>query len=150
MTVIDAISSMNGYGWVALGLSVLLAEIMIVGTGHLLWIGIAALLASVIAWLGLPWTVQWLAFALLSVAGAVGWYIRQRLKARHPDAADALNDRAGHLVGREAQVVEPIVDGRGRIRLGDATWLVSGPDLAVGSRVKIVAANGVLLEVMPL
>ena len=148
--MIEAIMGLGGYGWLALGLAVLLAEVLIVGTGHLLWIGIAAVLAAVLAWLGLSWTVQWVAFALLSIAGAVGWHSRQRRKARHPDAADALNDRAGHMIGREAQLVEPIVDGRGRIRLGDATWLVSGPDLAAGSRVKIVAATGVLLEVMPL
>ena len=37
---------------------------------------------------------------------------------------------------------EPIREGRGRIRLDDTFWLVAGPDLPSGTRVKIVSSTG--------
>jgi NfeD-like C-terminal, partner-binding len=47
-------------------------------------------------------------------------------------------------------LVEPIVNGRGRIRLGDASWTVTGPDLSAGATVEITGADGVVLQVRPL
>ena len=42
---------------------------------------------------------------------------------------------------------EPIRDGIGRLALDDTVWRVQGPDLAAGSRVRIVEADGALLKV---
>jgi len=41
----------------------------------------------------------------------------------------------------------PIQEGRGRIRLDDTVWRVSGPDLPAGSRVKVVSVHGTELHV---
>ena len=38
-------------------------------------------------------------------------------------------------------------EGRGRIRLGDTLWRVSGPDLAVGTRVRVTAVRDTELVV---
>ncbi|MGI9504126.1 MAG: NfeD family protein [Geminicoccaceae bacterium] len=45
--------------------------------------------------------------------------------------------------------MQPIVNGRGRIKLGDGTWAVTGPDLPAGHMVEIVGAEGALLKVIP-
>ena len=40
-----------------------------------------------------------------------------------------------------------IVDGRGRLRVDDSVWLVEGPDLPAGTRVRITGADNTLLRV---
>lgn len=55
--------------------------------------------------------------------------------------------RAAQLIGRTAVLAEPIREGRGRIRLDDTVWRVSGPDLPAGSRVKVVSVQGTELHV---
>ncbi|MGO7624194.1 NfeD family protein, partial [Rhizobium ruizarguesonis] len=46
------------------------------------------------------------------------------------------------LVGRTATLHEPILEVRGRILLDDTLWQVMGPDLPVGTQVKLVSSNG--------
>ena len=53
-----------------------------------------------------------------------------------------LNQRGASLVGRTATLLEPIREGRGRIRLDDTFWSVMGPDLAIGTQVRIVSSTG--------
>jgi membrane protein implicated in regulation of membrane protease activity len=38
-----------------------------------------------------------------------------------------------------------IVGGRGRMRVDDSTWQVEGPDLAIGTKVKVVSLAGAVL-----
>ena len=61
--------------------------------------------------------------------------------------AQHLNDRSGRLVGRIAIVEQAIVGGRGRLTLDGTTWSVQGPDMPVGTRVKITQAQGTILIV---
>lgn len=61
----------------------------------------------------------------------------------------ALNTRAARHIGQTAILDTAIAGGRGRVRLADTCWAVSGPDLPAGSRVRIVAAKGTVLEVRP-
>ncbi|TIU25428.1 MAG: NfeD family protein, partial [Mesorhizobium sp.] len=57
-----------------------------------------------------------------------------------------LNRRGAQMVGRTATLSEPIQNGRGRIRLGDTLWRVSGPDLPAGTQVRVTAAADTDLE----
>jgi membrane protein implicated in regulation of membrane protease activity len=58
-----------------------------------------------------------------------------------------LNQRAAQLVGRNATLHEAIVDGSGRIKIGDTIWRVSGPDLPAGAKVTVSAIDGSSLVV---
>jgi len=60
-----------------------------------------------------------------------------------------LNRRTHQFAGRRAIVVEPIVDGRGKIRMGDTVWPAQGPDSPAGAVVRIAAAEATLLTVEP-
>jgi membrane protein implicated in regulation of membrane protease activity len=40
-----------------------------------------------------------------------------------------------------------IVDGRGRLKIGDAFWAVEGPDTPTRTPVRIVAVDGMSLRV---
>ena len=43
----------------------------------------------------------------------------------------------------------PILGGQGRVKLGDGSWTVTGPDMAAGSRVRVAAISGNELRVEP-
>jgi membrane protein implicated in regulation of membrane protease activity len=43
----------------------------------------------------------------------------------------------------------PILAGRGRVRLGDGSWTVVGPDMVAGARVRVAAVDGTELRVEP-
>jgi membrane protein implicated in regulation of membrane protease activity len=115
-----------------------------------LWLGVAAgVVGSVlVVWPQAPLELQLLAFAGLSLASVFGW---RRWQSSRPDRSEQpnLNRRAAHYVGRRVSLVEPIVNRRGRIRLADATWPVTGPDLPAGRVVEVIAADGAVLTVAP-
>ncbi|NDH61491.1 MAG: hypothetical protein EBY18_07515 [Alphaproteobacteria bacterium] len=43
----------------------------------------------------------------------------------------------------------PILNGRGRIKLGDGSWSVTGPDMVAGARVRVRGVDGNELRVEP-
>lgn len=138
---------MPDWVWLTSGILVAAAEVLAPGV-YLLWIGIAAVAVGLVLLLGgaLSLTHQLLLFAALAVGSALlGQLLYARWRGR--DAAPGLNRRAEQLVGCEAALDEPIENGVGRIRLGDTTWRVRGPDLPVGETVRVVAAEGAVLKV---
>ena len=134
--------------WWALALGLFALEALMPGT-FMLWLGFAAVGAGVVHLVapGIGWPGQWIVFALLSLlAVAIGWQWKRR---NPPTASDQplLNRRAPQLVGRVFPLDTPILDGRGRIKVGDAYWQVAGVDLPQGTRVVVSAVDGMLLRV---
>ncbi|URK87018.1 NfeD family protein [Rhizobium sp. RCAM05350] len=133
------------WSWWVLGLVLLAAEVVAPGV-FLVWIGIAAILTGAVSlllweagfWV---WQAQLVFFAVLSVAAV---FIGRRLLARSGNTSDEplLNQRGARLIGRTAILEQPIIEGRGRIRLDATTWPVTGPDLPAGSRVKVTGSSG--------
>jgi inner membrane protein len=136
--------------WLIAGILLIGAEALLPGT-YLLWPGIAAFVTGMIAYMvpSLGWEIHAVIFAVLTVLAAVGG---RRLYSRLKEPASTaplLNKRAAQLVGTVHTLDTPILDGYGRMRLGDATWKVAGPDLPTGSRVRVVGADGIVLLVEP-
>ena len=74
---------------------------------------------------------------------------RRWFRGREPQGdKPTLNRRAAALVGQVATLRDPIVGGRGRVQIADAYWSVSGPELPAGASVRIVGAEGMLLQVV--
>ena len=144
------VMELGAWNWMALGLVLLGLEIVVPGI-FLLWSGIAA---SIVGTLTLmigdsalwSWQLQIVLFLILSLVSA---YIGKKVMAKSEGVSDEpfLNQRAEQLVGRTATLAEPISEGRGRIKLGDTQWRVSGPDLPVGTKVKVVSTDGSELSV---
>lgn len=143
--LIEWFADLGPWIWMVLGAVLLILEIVAPGV-FLLWLGIAAILTGTLSlqlwstgfW---SWQVQVLVFLALSVASIL---IGRRLfPAGGKDDTDQplLNQRDRQLVGRTATLEEPIVDGQGRVRLGDTLWRVSGPDLPAGTRVRVSGAK---------
>lgn len=143
------LQNLGFWDWLGLGIVLLILEIFGAG-GYLLWIGIAAALTGVLSFLlpGLDWVWQCLAFGVLAILTALYWWNHQRLNKRQA-APSSLNRRGSELVGRQFALHDAIVGGRGKIRVGDSVWLVSGPDLPVGAQVHVTRQDGVLLIVEP-
>jgi membrane protein implicated in regulation of membrane protease activity len=72
-----------------------------------------------------------------------------RFGAARSDEPD-LNRRGAQSIGQTLTLVEPIVNGRGKVRLGDTLWPAEGPDCPVGTRVRVTGAAGTVLVVAPL
>ena len=115
-----------------------------------LWLGIPAGLVGVVlvVWPDLAFGYQLLLYAALSVLSLFAWRWFQQL---HPAETDhpTLNRRGAQYVGRQFGLVTPIVNGRGRIKLGDSSWAVAGPDLPAGQVVEVTGADGTVLQVRP-
>ncbi len=144
-----SIETVQFWHWWAFGGLLGVLEIMAPGFA-LIWFGLAALLVGglLLVWPVLAFELQILSFAAFSVLTVLVWYRWMKLE-QGPTDQPGLNRRAEQYIGRRAEVSEPLLNGRGRIKLGDSTWSAKGPDLAVGSLVEVVGADGALLEVKP-
>jgi membrane protein implicated in regulation of membrane protease activity len=133
--------------WIVAGL--LLAVEVFTATFAFLWLAGAGVLTGLVV-LALPgwgWPWQTALFALLAAAGVIAWARRQGTSR---PTASHLNRRAEQCLGELAVLDEAIVGGRGRVRIADSTWTARGPELPVGSRVRVVAVDGGTLVVEPL
>jgi inner membrane protein len=95
---------------------------------------------------GIPLLAQVAAFIVLSFISIQVYRKWFRGRERQSDQP-ALNRRAAALVGRVVPLERGIVQGRGRVQIADAYWDVSGPELPVGSLVRITGADGMTLQV---
>jgi membrane protein implicated in regulation of membrane protease activity len=115
-----------------------------------IWLAAAALGTAFIAWLApvVAWEYQALIFAALAVTSVViGRLVFARIRDQSKNVH--LNRRAEIYLGRTFTLERPIVDGRGRLRVDDTVWLVEGPDLPAGARVRVTGVDNTLLRVTP-
>jgi membrane protein implicated in regulation of membrane protease activity len=146
MDILEIIASYGGWSWIVAGLVLLALELVVPG-GILLWLGIAGIVTGLAALLQpIGWPLQFLIFGGLSLVLIVGWLRYSKGRGDDNDRP-FLNRRAERLVGHESMLDEPIVNGSGRLQLGDTVWRVAGPDLPAGQRVRVVAAEGAVLRV---
>ena len=72
---------------------------------------------------------------------------RRFFKRADPSASPLLNDRLAQFTGRSFTLAEPIVEGEGRLKIGDTIWRVTGPELPAGTKVTVTGADGTALVV---
>jgi membrane protein implicated in regulation of membrane protease activity len=133
--------------WAAVALLLFAAEALAPGA-FMLWMGFAAVAVflAVLAVPGIPLLAQVAAFVVLSFASIQVYRTWFRSRARESDRP-TLNRRAFQLVGRVVPLEQPILAGRGRVKIGDAFWIVEGIDLPAGTPVKVIGTDGVILQV---
>ncbi len=96
----------------------------------------------------LPIAVQLASFAVWStVTVLIGrrWYRDYPVAGADP----MLNDRSARMVGQIVIVETAIVDGRGRVLVGDGSWPARGDDAAAGTRVRITRVADGVADVTP-
>ena len=116
-----------------------------------IWLAAAALGVAAITWRysGLSWEHEALIFAALAIA-SVTLGRTACARTQSTESRRHLNRRAESYAGRVFTLEGAIVDGRGRLKVDDSVWLVEGPDLPAGARVRVTGANNTLLHVEPI
>ncbi len=138
--------TLGSWNWLILGLLLMALETLAPGV-FMFWLGLAAFLVGLLSFaIDLSWQMQLLLFAVFSVAAVPLWR-RMARRGKGVSASPFLNKRADALVGRVFTLEKPIVDGAGTVRIDDTIWRVTGPDIAAGSKVKVVRADGAMLTV---
>lgn len=130
--------------WIWMGLAAIfvIAEIFTAGF-FILWFGIGAALAGIIALLGGGTIWQWLIFIVVStVLVLISRRFADRFSHKQPPGIGA--DR---LIGQHGLVIEHIdeVTGTGKVRIGSEEWRATSADSGIfvaGERVEINKVEG--------
>ncbi|TXR46932.1 NfeD family protein [Phyllobacterium endophyticum] len=137
-------AELGPWNWIVLGLILMIFEVAAPGI-FFLWFGIAALIVGSLAILfgeasWMNWQIQVILFLVLSV---IAVFIGRRLIGATDVESDEplLNRRGEQLIGQVVTLEEATINGRGRARIGDSLWRVTGPDLAAGTRVRITGID---------
>ena len=135
--------------WWALAAVLLVFEMLLPGVVFLfLAIGAAAAGFVLLIVSDLSLELQLVLFAVVAVASAVA--LRPTLRQlQNRQAAAHINARAHALIGKTFFNDQPILAGRGRVKLGDGSWIVTGPDMVAGAKVRVTAVDGTELKVEP-
>ena len=146
--VLDIYASQPFWIWLAVGVLLLAVEAAL-STEWLLWPAVAAGVVAVLTALGLRMglAVEVGLFAALSVLATA--LSRRLLQRVNPDDHPDINDRDLRLVGQRARVVQPFVEGRGRVFVSGAEWvaLIDGDAPPVGDSVVVDRLEGPSLMV---
>jgi len=145
--MLEILTDHSGWSWAILGLILIGGELLAPGV-FLIWLGLAALLTGLVVGLfGIGWQGAMLVFAVFAIACVIGGRLLTRRRSEEPDAATGLNDRGRQLIGKVFRLEATMTGGEGRIRVGDSSWRVIGPELLAGSEVKVVRVEGATLVV---
>ncbi len=106
-------------------------------------LGRAALITSAAAAIGLPVPLQFVVFAVASVAGIV---VLRPVARRHLTAPPSRAFGVDALVGRPGYVLEEVTGRDGRIRIGGEEWsaraFLDDQVIEPGTRVEVVKIEG--------
>lgn len=137
------------YLWWIVALLLIGGEVILPGY-FMLWIGIAAAAMGLVV-LAVPdigVIGQAILFGVLAFLSCFAYwkFVRPRLD-RIPAGNERLNRRGEQLIGQRFPLCEAIVRGRGKAKIGDGMWLVTGPDLPVGATIEVLSVDGTTLQV---
>ncbi len=115
-----------------------------------LWLGFAAAGVFVLSIIGLPMSLvaQTIAFVVLSFI-SVGVYLKFFRTVGDQSDQLLLNKKQDQLLGLVLNLESAIINGQGRVKIGDAFWQVQGADCAQGTVVRVVAVHDAVLLVEP-
>ena len=144
----ELLVTLGAWNWLILAAVLFALEVAAPGI-FLMWFGLAAAVVGIMAFafdLSWQWQIVW--FCLLSLSAVL---IAWRFLRKHPLESERplLNERASQHIGKCFDLVDPIVNGRGSVHIGDSIWRVTGPDLPTGTRVRVLGADGSVLKVAP-
>jgi membrane protein implicated in regulation of membrane protease activity len=153
MRAFELLQGISPWWWVALAILLAAGE-MVTVTTLLVWSALAALVTAGALWVwpGLGGAGQIAVFASLSIVFTfAGRALVQRYG--YGERASTLNRRAAQIVGREGEVIS-FAFNEGKVSVDGVPWparLHAGtPTPAPGDRVRVTAADGIVVWVTPL
>lgn len=139
------LADLGDWTWWIVAVVLGILELLVPGIFFIWLAAAAAIVGSVLLVVDIPLTGQIALFATLSL---VAVWMSRRWLGRHPIVSDhpMLNQRALSYVGQSFMLEQAIVNGRGKLKIGDSLWLASGPELPAGASVRVTGeSDGVLL-----
>ncbi len=135
--------------WIAFGVVLISLEVFISGF-VIFWFGIAAIIVGILVAIfpEMSWEWQIIIFSISSVASIFAWFNYAKNKTQLTDRPE-LNDKGAQYLDRIFTLKSPIVDGVGKIKVGDTSWRVAGEDTPEGKQVKVVGLKATTLLVEP-
>ena len=133
--------------WAAIAILAAIVEVSIPHFG-IVFVTVGGVAAAIVAIIGLSFPVQLLVFVV--ALGLSLWLVRPRIVAQL--GARGVPSRTDALVGREGIVTHDIeaTVGAGRVNVGGEDWAArAASPLRAGTRVRVVGADGIVLEVTP-
>ncbi|MFK7791417.1 MAG: NfeD family protein [Devosiaceae bacterium] len=135
--ILEAFSQAGPWTWITAGIALLGLELLAPGT-FFMWLGLAAIGVGAIAFfVDFSWQGQLVLFGVLALVLVVAG---RRFFARRGDETTdtpGLNERGKTHIGKELTLAEPLVNGNGRVKIGDTLWRVEGADMPAGARVRV-------------
>lgn len=138
----------NHWFWFIVSLGLFALEMAVPGV-IFMWLAFAGIVVGGVVLIdpAMGWEMQ---FIIFSVLGIISVYAGRTYLRKNPIVSEDenLNDRGARYVGKKYTLERALVNGEGKIRIGDSLWLVRGEfDAEVGTTVKVVDADGVVLLV---
>jgi membrane protein implicated in regulation of membrane protease activity len=131
--------------WLALAILAAIIEVSIPHFG-VVFVSVGAAAAAAVAAIGLGFSTQVVVF-ILALGLSLG-LLRPRLVRQL--GARGVPSRTDTLIGREGVVTQGIESsvGAGRVNVGGEDWAArAATPLPIGTRIRVVAADGIVLEV---
>jgi hypothetical protein len=147
--MLNSLQNLAWWHWWILAAALAALETFVPGV-IAIWFAAAALVVGALLLVApdMPWPLQFVLFGLLGIVALVLWR-RFRPEGGEPTDQPLLNQRGSHYIGQVFTLVEPIVSGVGKVKVGDSVWMARGGDAPLGARVKVVGVNGTVLQVEP-
>ena len=135
----------SALGWLGVAFVAAIVEVSVPHFGSM-FVSLGAVAGAAMALLGYGLSVQVGAFIVVMV-GSLG-ALRSRLIGRL--GGPGVPSRTGPLIGRHGLVtvdIDPTIGG-GRVTVGGEDWAARSPhSIAAGTKITVVAADGIVLEV---
>jgi len=142
------LNEISAWHWASLGIILLILEIL--GTaGFLIGSAIAAFLMAAIIGIApeLDWKWQLAIFSSAAIAFSV-IYLKRFANFNENSDQPNLNNRAAQHIGKRYTLNEAIVNGQGRIQVGDTFWKIHcDEDLEASTQIEVTGIDGMNLIV---
>lgn len=142
------LTEISAWHWASLGIILLIMEIL--GTaGFLIGSAIAAFLMAAIISIApdMNWKWQLAIFSSTAIIFSI-IYLKRFANFNEDSDQPNLNNRAAQLIGKRYTLNEAIVNGQGRIQVGDTFWKISCDDeLQESTSIEVTGIDGMTLIV---
>ena len=131
--------------WIIAALIMLAIE-MLFPAAYFLWMGISAFIVALVIYIfpDIPILAQVIIFGCISVFTLIQFKRNQKISTSDEPN---LNRRGRQYIGRKFVLEQPIVNGKGKIKVEDSIWRISGIDMDKGTKVCVIDVDGDILKV---
>ena len=144
------LSEISAWHWASLGIILLILETL-GAAGFLIGSAIAAFLMAAVISIApdLNWKWQLAIFSSSAIIFSV-IYLKRFANFNENSDQPNLNNRAALHIGKRIQLKEPVINGEGRVQIGDTFWKIKSPDLIdidIEHHVEVTNTEGMTLIV---